>query len=112
MKKSAVILSLIAMTLTGFAPVECKWLIASPLFAAPANDNLFLTGTVKGIDDKTGIVTIDVKSRSCPGIRQFKVNDIKRADAGLIGRTISFPIDSSTCGDDKIHTMILPAGGK
>jgi len=73
-------------------------------------DALILNGIVKNIDYKSGIVTIDVKSESCQGIRSFKIDAISKLDSSLIGKEISFPISSSSCEDDKKHKMILPQG--
>lgn len=71
-------------------------------------DVLILTGIVKSIDYKTGIVTIDVKSESCQGIRRFKIDVLSNMDSTLIGREISFPISESSCEDRNINKMILP----
>lgn len=73
-----------------------------PAFGA---DMLILSGVVKDINYKAKIVVVDVKSSSCPGIRSFKIDDPSKLDSKLIGKKISFPIDSSTCKGDVVYKM-------
>ena len=75
-------------------------------------DELFLTGIVKGIDQQTGIITVDVKSESCRGIRHFKLIDATSFKDILPGRKISFRINNATCKSDVVYKMILPRGTK
>jgi hypothetical protein len=78
---------------------------------ALAFDELRLTGIVKTIDPKTNLVLMDVQSESCPGIRRFRADDL-----GALGRymnqAITFYIDSSTCRDTAIHTILVSRGIK
>ncbi len=86
-----------------------------PLFVSlhPANagDELSLNGIVISVNYKTGIAIIDVKSRSCQGIRTFNT-DMPLYLKGLVGKNISFSIDSSTCDPDKVYKLILPKGAQ
>ncbi len=75
-------------------------------------DELFLTGIVKGIDQQTGIITVDVKSESCRGVRHFKLIDASSLKDSLPGKKISFRIDSAACRSDSVYKMILPRGTK
>jgi len=75
-------------------------------------DELFLTGIVKGIDQKTGIITVDVKSESCRGVRHFKLIDASSLKDTQQGKKISFRIDSAACKSDIVYKMILPRGTK
>lgn len=72
-----------------------------------ANDELFLCGVVKAIDARTGMVTVDVKSGSCPGIRQFQLAAPKTASLFIVGEEKCFPIDSSHCNDNRIHKILI-----
>jgi hypothetical protein len=82
------------------------------VISATATDELFLTGIVKGIDQQTGIITVDVKSESCRGIRHFKLIDASTLEDTRPGKRISFRIDSSVCKSDIVYKMILPRGTK
>ncbi len=79
---------------------------------AVGKDELFLTGIVKGIDQQTGIITVDVKSESCRGVRHFKLIDASSLKDTQPGKKISFRIDSSVCKSDIVYKMILPRGTK
>jgi hypothetical protein len=80
--------------------------------SAPATDELFLAGIVKGIDQQTGIITVDVKSESCRGVRHFKLIDASTLKDTQPGKKISFRIDSAACKSDIVYKMILPRGTK
>ncbi|MEW6570480.1 MAG: hypothetical protein AB1390_04820, partial [Nitrospirota bacterium] len=54
-----------------------------------ATDDLFLTGIVRSIDSHSGIVTVDVKSEGCSGVRSFRFEDVS-AFAYRIDKKISF----------------------
>jgi hypothetical protein len=73
----------------------------SPLYAG---DELLQNGFVKSVDIGKKIVTIDVKSLSCRGIRQFRVEKPSEFE-NLVGERIEFSIDSSTCVRDDIYTI-------
>ena len=88
----------------------CLFFIVMILFLFPVippahgADELYITGTVKYIDHRSGLVTVDVKSENCPGIRQFRVDDVSELE-GLTGKKISFFINSSTCKGDAVYKM-------
>jgi hypothetical protein len=67
-------------------------------------DELSQSGFVKSVDVVKKIVTIDVKSSTCRGIRQFLVEK-PAAFENLVGERIYFLIDSSTCKQDEIYTV-------
>ncbi|MCS7281569.1 MAG: hypothetical protein NZ583_08140 [Desulfobacterota bacterium] len=74
-----------------------------------AQDNLYLTGYIRAIDRSRGIVTIFVTTPSCEGSRQFFMPEDAKEDfdPSLIGKTISFFINSSVCEKGKIYQMIF-----
>ncbi len=81
-------------------------------FAFSGEEPLFLTGVIKTVDIRSGILTIDVKSNNCHGIRRFRVDDTG-AYRGLEGAEICFYIDSSSCRSAKITKVIrLSRGGR
>jgi hypothetical protein len=84
------------------------------VFPSPsaAMDELFLSGVVKHIDLNTGLITVDVKSESCRGVRRFKLIDASSLKDTQPGKRISFRIDSSVCKSDVVYKMILPRGTK
>jgi hypothetical protein len=67
---------------------------------AAAVDELFLTGVVKNVDVKARSVTVDVMSKSCKGERHFSVDKVSDY-TGLVGKRISFTINSSSCEDNR-----------
>jgi len=72
-----------------------------------ATDELSLRGIVKAVDSKAKIVTVDVKSESCLGLRHFKVDDPSKFTS-ILAKEVSFQIDKSTCkGKVKPKIMIL-----
>jgi len=77
--------------------------------AYAAKDELRLTGIVKEIDPKTGIVFVDVQSESCPGMRRFYAEKTGAMDR-YVDLTITFFIDSSTCRDASVHTILVSWG--
>jgi len=94
----------------------CMFLIVMAVFlvftvhSAYGADELFLRGFVKDIDYGSGLVTVDVTTDGCTGIRTFRVDDVRKLDKDMIEKEIWFPIDSSTCYVGEIHKMILPGG--
>jgi len=91
-----------------------KFLILTFLFLALSSypaagvDELFLSGVVKDIDYKSGLITVDVKSEGCRGLMKFRVDDISKFRSDLVGKDISFSIDSSTCKGDRIFKIKRP----
>lgn len=72
-----------------------------------AVDNLFLCGIVKNVNEQKTLVTVDVKSGSCPGIRQFQLAAPQAASRFIVGEKKCFPIDSSHCNDNNIHKILI-----
>ena len=72
--------------------------------AVYATDELFLTGVVKHVDPREGLVTVDVKSGSCPGVKAFRTEDILKLE-GAEGKKISFFINSSTCSPAETYAI-------
>lgn len=71
-------------------------------------DNLFLTGVVRSIDQKKGIIRVAVSSESCRGLREFTVPEDSRTDldSSLIGKRIEFFINSDKCEQGRIYTIL------
>jgi hypothetical protein len=70
-----------------------------------AKDELYLTGVVRTVYANSGLVLVDVKSKSCPGVRRFKFDNTLDME-GLEGKKISFSIDSSVCKAGVIYKII------
>lgn len=91
-------------------------LIAAVLFALAAggrpvfaHDELRLTGVIKTINPANGLVYVEVGSQSCRGMRIFRADNLDTLSK-LLGQRISFYIDSSTCSDNKVHTIVVSRG--
>jgi len=82
------------------------FLMGSP---AEAVDELNLTGVLHNIESKSHIVTVQVQSRSCSGMRRFRIDDPSILE-GHEGKKISFSIDSSVCRAGEIYkiTSVAP----
>ncbi len=76
---------------------------------AYAEDELYLTGIIKTVNQVTGVVYVEVVSLSCHGIRTFRADQPEKL-ANLIGTKVSFFIDSNRCRDDAVHTMLVSRG--
>jgi hypothetical protein len=74
-------------------------------------DNLHLTGIVKNINSATGMVYVEVVSSSCVGMRIFRADDIGKLES-FLNQEISFFIDSATCKDNNVHTILVSWGIK
>jgi hypothetical protein len=74
-----------------------------------ALDNLSLSGFVRSIDSSNGIISLDITSEGCRGLRAFRVPDDAKGDldASLIGKKIQFMIDSSKCERGKIYNIVF-----
>lgn len=68
-------------------------------------DELHLVGILKNMDPKKQIVTVDVKSSSCKGIRIFSVDNLLQLE-DLLDQKISFYIDSNICKKDTVYKML------
>lgn len=89
--------------------ITCAFMFPGILFCtqAFAVDNLFLCGVVKNVDAQKALVSVDVKSGSCPGIRQFQLTTPQAASHFIVGEKKCFPIDSSHCNDNIIHKVLI-----
>ncbi len=74
-----------------------------------ALDNLSLTGIVKSIDKNNGIISMQIISEGCRGLKSFKVPDDMKSDLddSLKGKKIVFSIDSSKCEQGKIYNILF-----
>lgn len=76
-----------------------------------AQENAFLTGFVKSVDQKNGIIWINVTSepKSCKGIREFRVAEDAKEDlnTSLIGKRLQFLINSGKCERGKVYEILL-----
>jgi hypothetical protein len=75
------------------------------IHSVQAVDELYLTGIVRNVYLKSGLVVVDVKSQSCPGVRQFSVDNVYSLQ-GFEGGKISFSINSSSCKGSTIYKII------
>jgi hypothetical protein len=66
--------------------------------ASYAMDELALKGIVRSINFGSNVVTIDVKSKSCPGVQNFTFDSSAGLDSGMIGKRVTIKIDASKCG--------------
>lgn len=78
----------------------------STAFLSYAVDELVLHGVVQNINVAARVVTIDVKSGSCPGVRDFRVDDSSQLNSGMIGKSVTFKIDVSKCESYTIHRIL------
>jgi len=69
-----------------------------------AVDELYLCGIVKETNMSKGVVTIDVRSESCYGERQFYVSPAE-ISTFILRSERCFSIDSNTCHTGKIYTI-------
>ncbi len=76
---------------------------------AYAEDELYLTGIIKTVNQVTGVAYVEVVSSSCHGMRTFRADEPEKL-GNLTGRKISFFIDSNRCRDDSVHTMLVSRG--
>lgn len=76
--------------------------------ASFAGDELVLKGVVRNIDYGSKVVTVDVKSQSCPGRRYFRFNNSSGLSNASIGNSITFRINASRC-DTNVLPIILNA---
>ena len=92
----------------GILLVSCM-LIFLYVQAGLAVESLSVVGFVKSIDSVTGIVTLDVTSEGCRGVRAFKVPDDAKGDLGpsLVGKKLQFKIDSVKCERGMIYNIVF-----
>jgi len=76
-----------------------------------AQENTLLTGFVKSIDQKNGIVWINVTSqpKSCKGLREFRMPEEAKEDlnTSLIGKRLQFLINTGKCERGKAYKILL-----
>jgi hypothetical protein len=70
-----------------------------------AVDELVLVGVLESVNVHSGMVTVNVKSQSCAGLKRFKVENAEDVE-GFAGKRIVFSIDSSVCRDTAVHRII------
>jgi hypothetical protein len=80
-----------------------------PALAADDHDQLQLTGTIKSVNAVTGLVTVDVASSSCSGMRIFKADMLEKLEA-YVDQNVSFFIDSNKCEVKATYTIITARG--
>ena len=80
-----------------------------PAFAADNLDQLHVTGVIKSVNAVTGLVTVDVASSSCHGMRIFKADDLEKL-ADYLEQNVSFFIDSSKCEVKETYAIITARG--
>ena len=84
-------------------------MIGQPALAADDHDQLQLTGTIKSVNAVTGLVTVDVVSSSCRGMRIFKADKLEKLEA-YVDQKVSFFIDSNKCEVKETYTIITARG--
>jgi len=74
-----------------------------------AVEALSITGKIKSIDSVSGIISVDVTSENCKGVRTFKVPDDTKGDltSSLIGEKLNFKIDAVRCERGKIYNIVF-----
>jgi hypothetical protein len=96
-----------------FCALFGAFIILSAVVTRPVHaddlDQLYLTGIIKSVNTATGLVYVEVRSLSCPGMKSFKV-DAPEVLLRYIDQRVSFFIESNTCKDDSVHTMLLSRG--
>lgn len=87
----------------------CAFMFSGILFCTPAFalDELYLCGVVQNVDGKKAMVSINVKSDSCPGVKLFQLANPHAASRFIAGENKCFSIDSNNCRDNKTHKIIL-----
>ena len=91
-------ISLLALTMSG-----------QQALAADDHDQLQLTGIIKSVNAVTGLVTVDVVSSSCSGMRVFKADKLEMLEA-YVDQKVSFFVDSNKCEVKATYTIITARG--
>ena len=91
--------------------IICAFMFPGILFCtqAFAVDELYLCGTITEISIKDALVTVDVASDSCPGVRRFKLPTTKDQTSFTVANRKCFFIDSNRCKPGYIHTITKTA---
>lgn len=69
-----------------------------------AVDELVLVGVLESVNVNSGMVTVNVKSQSCSGLKRFRVDNAEDVE-GFVGKRVVFSIDSSVCRDAAVHKI-------
>jgi hypothetical protein len=80
-----------------------------PALAADDHDQLHVTGVIKSVNVVTGLVTVDIVSSSCHGMRIFKADDLEKLD-DYVEQKVSFFINSNKCEVKETYTIITARG--
>ena len=83
--------------------------VSQAALAVGEPDQLYVTGVIKSINASTGLVTVDVKSSSCHGMRIFKADNLDKLKT-YVEQRVSFFIDSSICNVKETYTIITARG--
>lgn len=73
--------------------------------SAFAVDNLYLCGIVKEVDTKKAVTSVDVQSKSCPGLHRFSLSEAGMMSSLSVDQRICFYIDSNQCKDDALYNI-------
>jgi len=74
--------------------------------SAIAEDELYLCGIIKDINQKNETIIIDVQSKSCHGLRKFKLHTLKEMQSVNTDERKCFFIDSNRCNVGFIYNII------
>jgi hypothetical protein len=92
------------------AAVLCAVAVSGqPAVAADDLDQLRVTGVIKGVNTGTGLVSVDVTSSSCNGMRVFKADKIEKLGA-YVGQRVSFFINGDRCNATEVYTILVDRG--
>jgi hypothetical protein len=80
-----------------------------PALATTDPEYLYITGIVKSVNAATGLVTVDVMSSSCKGMRIFKANKLDKLES-YMEQKVSFFIDSERCQIKEVHAILVERG--
>jgi ribosomal protein S1 len=84
-------------------------LVQIPAFAV---DELTLCGIVYDIDQNNSMVSVDVKSENCRGLKQFKVRDFKMLASFQVDKSRCFVIDHARCEPSVTSSIIRITRGE
>jgi len=101
---------------SGFFTVICMGIVlllltvsGRPALAALDYDQLQVTGVITSVNAVTGLVTVDVTSSSCQGIRTFKADKIEKLQE-YVDQRVSFFIESDKCEVKEVYTILTARG--
>lgn len=73
-----------------------------------AGGELVLRGTILNVNSVSNLVQINVQSKSCPGIRNFRFDTASGLNSGMTGKWITFKIKSPVCGNSSTIYFLIP----